>query len=218
MAYSIYCGVSHLRFVTATVIVCAIFGGPYFRSFLTETRDRFPLRLARLERVMALATIGLVAFCVVTIMRVSTRASTYKLDFTAYPVAAIQWLREQKIEGRLLVDFNNGSFALWRLYPFITVSMDGRYEAVYAPETNQLNSDALRLGTPESERAVDILKPTHALIQLAMPTEKIAPQILSSWNVIYRDERYAILSRSSIAANPASPTPHGAIDMWQPLF
>lgn len=218
MAYSIYCGVSHLRFVTATVIVCAIFGGPYFRAFLAVAHQRFPLSLSRLERVMSVAAIGVVAFCLVTIARVSTRASTYRLDFSAYPVDAMQWLREQKIEGRLLVDFNNGSFALWRLYPHMTVSMDGRYEAVYAPETDQLNTDALRLGTPESERAVDLLKPTHALIHLSSPNQAFTPQILSSWSVIYRDERYAIFGRLGAPGKSGTQEERVSSDMWQPLF
>lgn len=216
--YAIYCGISHLRFVTATVMVCAIFGGAYFDTLLQEARRRFPLRMERLERVMAVAAFGAITYCLATISRVSTQAATYKLNYSAYPVAAIQWLRDQKIEGRLLVDFNNGSFALWRLYPRMTVSMDGRYEEVYAPETNQLNSDALQLGTPESERALDILKPNYVLIHLASPSQEFAPQILSSWSVIYRDERYAIFGRLGAPGKSVTQEERVSSDMWQPLF
>jgi len=218
LAYSIYCGISHLRFVTATVMVCAIFGGVYFDAFLRKARERFPLRMERLERVLAVAALGVIAVCVVTIVRASARPSTYKLDYSAYPVAATQWLRDQKIAGKLLIDFNNGSFALWRLYPRMTVSMDGRYEAVYAPETDRLNTEALQFGTPESERALDILQPTHALIHLSSPTQDVAPSILSSWNVSYRDERYAVLSRANVGETSAGREPRDTADIWQPLF
>jgi hypothetical protein len=218
LAYAIYCGVAHLRFVTAAVMVCAIFGGVYFDAFLREARKRFPLRIARLERVIAVTALGVIALSVVTIVRAASQPSTYKLDYSAYPVAATQWLRDQQIEGKLLVDFNNGSFALWRLYPRMTVSMDGRYEAVYAPKTDRLNTEALQLGTPESQRALDILQPTHALIHLSSPMQDLAPSILSSWNVVYRDERYAILSRAGVARNSVSNVPTSTIATWQPLF
>ena len=218
LAYSIYCGISHLRFVTATVMVCAIFGGVYFDASLRKVRQRFPLRVERLERVVAVAALGVIILCVVTIVRAAARPSTYKLDYSAYPIAATQWLRDQKIEGKLLVDFNNGSFALWRLYPRMTVSMDGRYEAVYAPETDQLNTEALQLGTPQSERAIDVLQPTHALIHLSSPTQELTPSILSSWHVIYKDERYAVLRRANVGGNLEAHESHETTDIWQPLF
>jgi hypothetical protein len=218
LAYAIYCGISHLRFVTATVMVCAIFGGAYFEAFLRTARQRLPLRMERLERVVAVAALGAISLCLATIVRASTKPATYHLDYSAYPVAATQWLRERKIEGKLLVDFNTGSFALWRLYPRMTVSMDGRYEAVYAPETDQLNTEALQLGTPRSERAINLLQPTHALIHLSSPAEELAPSILSSWNVIYRDDLYAVLSRADIGTNLMDHEALGTTDMWQPLF
>ncbi len=218
LAYGIYCGISHLRFVTATVMVCAIFGGVYVDAFLRKARQLFPLRVERLERVVTVAALGVIAFCVVTIARASARSATYRLDYSAYPVAAIQWLRDQKIEGKLLVDFNNGSFALWRLYPRMTVSMDGRYEAVYAPETDQINTEALQLGTPRSERAINILQPTHALIHVSSAAEELTRSILSSWNVIYRDERYVILSRANVGGNSVAHDSRGTTDIWQPLF
>ncbi len=199
-------------------MVCAILGGVYVDAFLRKARQLFPLRVERLERVVTVAALGVIAFCVVTIARASARSSTYRLDYSAYPVAAIQWLRDQKIEGKLLVDFNNGSFALWRLYPRMTVSMDGRYEAVYAPETDQINTDALQLGTPRSERAINILQPTHALIHLSSTAEELAPSILSSWNVIHRDERYVILSRANFGGNSVAHESRGTTDIWQPLF
>jgi len=53
----------------------------------------------------------------------------------AYPVGAITYLQRQDIRGKLLVPFNYGSYAMWELRGKMRVSMDGRYDLVYRPET-----------------------------------------------------------------------------------
>ena len=53
----------------------------------------------------------------------------------ACPVNAVDFLERKNIEGNLLVPFNYGSYALWKLRGRMRVSMDGRYDLVYKPET-----------------------------------------------------------------------------------
>jgi hypothetical protein len=53
----------------------------------------------------------------------------------AYPVGAVDFLKSENIRGKLLVPFNYGSYALWALRGQMRVSMDGRYDLVYRPET-----------------------------------------------------------------------------------
>jgi hypothetical protein len=50
-------------------------------------------------------------------------------------VEAVGFLQHQAIRGKLLVPFNYGSYALWELRGKMRVSMDGRYDLVYRPET-----------------------------------------------------------------------------------
>ena len=57
------------------------------------------------------------------------------------PVYAVQFLQSEKIRGNLLVPFNYGSYALWELRGKMRVSMDGRYDLVYTPETYQRVED-----------------------------------------------------------------------------
>ncbi len=51
------------------------------------------------------------------------------------PRDAVAYLQKQNIRGNLLVPFNYGSYALWELRGQMRVSMDGRYDLVYRPET-----------------------------------------------------------------------------------
>jgi hypothetical protein len=53
----------------------------------------------------------------------------------ACPVEAVAYLQRENIRGKLLVPFNYGSYALWELRGKMRVSMDGRYDLVYKPET-----------------------------------------------------------------------------------
>ena len=57
------------------------------------------------------------------------------------PVDAVAFLQREKIHGNLLVPFNYGSYALWELRGRMRVSMDGRYDLVYKPETYQRVDD-----------------------------------------------------------------------------
>jgi hypothetical protein len=58
-----------------------------------------------------------------------------KYDSSSCPVQAVAFLQKRDIQGNLLVSFNYGSYALWQLRGKMRVSMDGRYDLVYRPET-----------------------------------------------------------------------------------
>ena len=53
----------------------------------------------------------------------------------ATPVGAVDFLTRENVRGKLLVPFNYGSYALWELRGKMRVSMDGRYDLVYTPQT-----------------------------------------------------------------------------------
>ena len=56
-------------------------------------------------------------------------------ELPANPVKAVEYLQRNSIRGNLLIPFNYGSYALWELRGQMRVSMDGRYDLVYRPET-----------------------------------------------------------------------------------
>ena len=51
------------------------------------------------------------------------------------PQQAVAYLQRENIRGNLLVPFNYGSYVMWELRGQMRVSMDGRYDLVYRPET-----------------------------------------------------------------------------------
>ena len=57
------------------------------------------------------------------------------------PVREADILARAQAKGNLAVPFSWGSYAAWRLYPGIKISIDGRYEAAFPESTFQLNID-----------------------------------------------------------------------------
>jgi hypothetical protein len=70
-------------------------------------------------------------------LRASSLGAGLTLEYppVAAPVDAVDFLKKQNVRGNLLVSFNYGSYALWQLRGQMRVSMDGRYDLVYKPET-----------------------------------------------------------------------------------
>jgi hypothetical protein len=55
-----------------------------------------------------------------------------------YPIEAISFLKQQRIEGNLYCGFNWGEYCLWHLAPQSQIFCDGRYETVYPAEISRL--------------------------------------------------------------------------------
>lgn len=52
-------------------------------------------------------------------------------SWNKYPIRAIEFIKINKIKGKLLTNFGFGSYASYKLYPNNKIFMDGRYEEVY---------------------------------------------------------------------------------------
>ncbi len=213
LGFSLYCGVSHIRFVGFAMLTAVVFGAGFFSSVVEAAFQRFPRRSALCARVFSL--VGLVTLVVMAVqVGVATlRSGTWRLDTSGYPTAAIEWLRKSGSTGKLLVDFNNGSFALWRLYPKFLVSIDGRYEEVYTDETFQDTALAFRAHTPEGSAALKRISPTHILLRRSSESEEVLAALSTEWREVYRDECYSIVTTSNSSAEMPI-VPVKSVDLW----
>ena len=216
---SAYCAFRHIRFLPFFMITAATFGGPYVQATVARLRELRPSLFVALTRsgscvVLVMCAVGSASLLV----RLCSKTS-YQLNLSAFPVSAVEWLRDNQVSGRLLVDFNMGSFAMWRLYPNFKISVDGRYEEAYPQETVTQNALAFNPATPEGVAALEKINPTHILV-FTPPKMPTAPLSFGDeWKPIYQDSRATILSRDSQGAvatssNYAETPP----DMWEPRF
>jgi len=109
---------------------------------------------------------------------------------TSCPVRAVDFLQRENVRGNLLVPFNYGSYALWRLRGRMRVSMDGRYELVYRPETYRRIDDFFfaRGDWPDLLRSP---APAAVLLPVADP---VYPKLKTEpgWREAYRDATDAV--------------------------
>ena len=48
-----------------------------------------------------------------------------------YPVKEVEFIKQNHLNGKILVNFGLGSYVSYKLYPQNLIFMDGRYEEVY---------------------------------------------------------------------------------------
>ncbi len=116
----------------------AIVAGAVLPGFLRDrssfsTMDR-PLR--RLTYLIGGAALAVFPFFA-AIATLPGEGLTLSRPGNSCPVAAVRSIVEHDLRGNLLVPFNYGSYALWELRGRMRVSMDGRNDLVYSPETRQ---------------------------------------------------------------------------------
>ncbi len=110
--------------------------------------------------------------------------------FDSFPARAVDFLLQNRLEGNLLVPFNFGGYAMWRLYPACRVAMDGRYDAVY-PDTTFRDVRRFFRGEPGWSEFLD--RYPHDLI-LAPRAKRLEANLAtrSDWVVAYEDERHRV--------------------------
>lgn len=122
-----------------SIAACAVLPA-YLDAALAPLIARFSNRM-HYVRVMNLAVFLLYAVVAgVTFNIVLPLASLNVLAPVGfYPVRECDILSRSGISGNVVVPFDWGSYAAWRLYPKVKVSIDGRYEETYPESTFEMN-------------------------------------------------------------------------------
>ena len=124
----------HERHLPLFGILVAPLLGEMIGAILTNLRRR-----AGLERI-SLPMQGAIALGCVVIAVIQLRASAAIHQSLGYgifvspilfPVSAVRFLNENRLEGNLAVPFDWGEYAIWHLHPGSRVSIDGRYTTAY---------------------------------------------------------------------------------------
>ena len=117
------------------------------------------------------------------------------LDYSSYPVEILEQAKIHLKEGKMLTDFNSGSYALWALYPKFKTGIDGRYEEVFSQATFDLVAEAYDNSQPEKqEKALAIINPDYILYK--GKEIEVSDMIRAlGFKVILSDDNYLILAR-----------------------
>ena len=116
----------------------------------------------------------------------ATRGQIELVDEFPYPDAAVALLAASGVHGNLATDFNWGEYLIWQVGPAWQVSIDGRRETVYAPETYEQNL-RLRFGLG----TWDDLLIEHPTVAALLVRGSAADNLLRQypgWLLVYHDE------------------------------
>lgn len=97
-----------------------------YNDFYKIFNKRLPLILDKIKAHILLYLIFISSFS-----RVYNFGFLNTVRETNYPIYAIEFLKANDIKGNVIVNFHNGSYLAYKLYPNNFVFMDGRYEEVY---------------------------------------------------------------------------------------
>jgi hypothetical protein len=110
-----------------------------------------------------------------------------------YPIGAIQFLDESGFRGNLMLPFETGGYAIWKLDPKVKVSIDGRYEVAY--QSGVLEDHVLLYEAQSGWRNVLTKYPTDALIVPSPTPLAAAMPSLDGWKKAYDDGIFAVYVR-----------------------
>lgn len=123
-------------------------------------------------------------------MRVPQTASTF-----AYPVGAVEYLRQQSFVGNLMVPFRQGAYVSWKLFPAVKVSVDSRYEVAYPEEWVDRT---FRFYAAEAgwQQTLSAYSTDLVLVPKTSPVERLIDQ--SGWHMVYLDREFEIFARPGL--------------------
>jgi hypothetical protein len=111
----------------------------------------------------------------------------------AYPVGVVEYLRDRRVAGNMITPFEIGAFVSWNLYPAIKVSLDGRYEAAFAPSL-VLEHIEFFDAMPSWRRLLSEYRPD---LVLAKRTDPVVTALRTdgAWTQTYADEAFVLFAR-----------------------
>ncbi len=116
----------------------AIMVGPSLVEWLTFLSDR--LNVGKHRITLSRGTCSLLSVFLLLLASYQIGHATYRylkagfhiiVDPLYYPVQAVQFIKVNGIQGNLLVPFEWGEYAIWKLYPGCQVSVDVRFSTAY---------------------------------------------------------------------------------------
>ena len=134
-----YLSVTHIRhhtffiFAVGTLLYDEFYS--LFNTLMAKVKEKFKITNDENIKSFVLAKEIIIYFIllIISIPPLIAKNKEIRITETKYPRYAIEFLKINNITGNLLISFNWGSYAAYKLYPQNLISMDGRYEEVYAP-------------------------------------------------------------------------------------
>lgn len=117
------------------------------------------------------------------------------LEWNKYPIRVVEFMRLNDIKGNLFVNFGQGSFVSYKLYPHNKIYMDGRYEEVYYDYMLPIMQEFFLAG-PKWDTLFKTFPPEVLLIEKNYPIYKKLATV-PEWKRIFADNNFALFVKAN---------------------
>ncbi len=217
-------GFRHERLTPLYTIALSIYGVPLFNAGLKRIQSVWPSFWPVLRRSVVASCVVLVSVCVGRLAYfIPSLLTGFRFDYSEYPVTAIEWLRDSRPGGTILTHYNEGSYTLWRMGDAFKISLDGRYDGVYPPETIRMGLEAYEGPTEAQRTALTAFNPDYVLLSpstpgLCAPVVELRERMYPGYQVAFSDGRFCVLERKGTTEDKPVVTSYPQkIPMWTPL-
>lgn len=183
--------ITHSRHIPFFAIVCAF----YLPGLITELLEAEGYKIEELNTTKNIlpAIFVVISIFLLTFTFVKDGKVNYNVEITTittpmhvgYPVNTAIFIKNNKLTGNIITNFNWGEFIIYNLYPDIKVSLDGRYETVYPEEVVEDNMRFIS-GNKEWYSILMKYRPDFVLVSKYDPVY-ILMLSQSGWPLIYTD-------------------------------
>jgi hypothetical protein len=137
---------------------------------------------------------SLATCAVILAAAVTTRASSIPVASGTVPDAHVaQFVRDQRLTGKMLTWFDWGQYVIWHFGPRLQVSMDGRRETVYSDDVIAAHL-RFYFGERDEWRYADELGADYVLLPTGLPVVNRLKK--NGWTTVCQGESATLLSRT----------------------
>jgi hypothetical protein len=194
-------GLYSARNIPLAAIVLAPIGAELLAAWLRESPAlaglvRFSRKLERVERDLRgwLWAVAGVLLCLVLLasgVSLALDGQPYQLLPERFPMAAVDWLKENPPTGRMFNEFDWGGYLLYRLWPEQKIFMDG-HTHIYGDALSR-EYVAIQSRAPGWESLLDNYRVEWAILRTDNPLTLALIEVY--WREVYRDETAVVLKR-----------------------
>lgn len=185
LAATLFIAIQHIKMIPFAVISISCFCYDDFYTAFNFLTKNFFNQISILKDSAIYVLVLIFAFTTIKV----NGFSPY-LDWSRYPVRAVEFIRINKLKGNLLVDFSFGDYASYKLYPNNKIFMDGRYEEVY--DVNMLKVlGYFHVGGRNWNNLLIKFPPNVILLEKRYPIYKILKNE-KNWKQVFDDNLFAV--------------------------
>ena len=191
--------IMHVRHVPLLAILVGFWIPPHLEAAFTRLRGTRLATPTWTGRTRTGVLAALLLACLVSGGIVASRLREVRVARAEFPVAAIEYMQQNQLSGRLVVTYNWAQYALATLSPEVRVGFDGRFRTCYPQSIVDAHFDLVlgdnanrRWRSPDSPAfdptdVLEIGEPNLVLVDRRQPhsIEVLAQQ--TDWTLLYQD-------------------------------